>query len=189
MASPLDFKNISVEFYIGTIRFNSYCKYSTIDNWKKERNWVGCFYSVSKPFPKHVPKNAFTFMLEMNNDTNKIMGVGLVQNYDNLKRNTGIFDYEYNRYNYNSSYRVERETLVSEKNKPHLTILEDLVFYGHSHYKRGKGIIMISPHRFYTIEKYNGIINFLKSLFPTINFETLNTKYHTKKSKPKMKKQ
>ena len=82
----------------------------------------------------------------MNNDTNKIMGIGLVRNYINLKYKMCVYksDTNYNRYVYNSAHRKDR----SEINKKLLCALELILFKGSGHFKRGQGIITIPWKRF-----------------------------------------
>ena len=47
--------------------------------------WKGCVYGCNKKMPLAVPHLALVYVIEMNNDTNKIMGIGLVRNYINPK--------------------------------------------------------------------------------------------------------
>jgi len=96
--------------------------------------------------PLTVPHLGLVFVLEMNNDQNKIMGIGLIRNYINPKYKMCIYtsDTNYNRYIYNSAFRKDRK----EINEKFLEALELILFKGYGHYKRGQGITVIPWKRF-----------------------------------------
>lgn len=133
------------KFYIGTTRFNN-LTYNENVEWRRKHQWVGCIYGCNKKMPRCVPHMSLIFVLEMNNDTNKIMGIGLIRNYINLKYKVCIYksDTNYNRYIYNSSVRIEREDIPEKM----LEMLETIVFTGYGHYKRGQGITTIAWSKF-----------------------------------------
>ena len=64
------------KFYIGTTRFNN-LTYNENVEWRRKHQWDGCIYGCNKKMPRCVPHMSLIFVLEMNNDTNKIMGIGL----------------------------------------------------------------------------------------------------------------
>ena len=133
------------KFYIGTTRFSN-STYKENHDWRERFKWEGCIYGCNKKIPQVVPHLAMVYVLEMNNETNEIMGIGLVRNYINPKYRMCIYtsDTNYNRYIYNSSYRKPR----AEINKKLLLALELIVFKGYGHYKRGQGITTIPWKRF-----------------------------------------
>jgi|UniRef100_A0A6C0C5F9 hypothetical protein len=135
----------SERFYIGTTRFTNNT-YKENSDWRERFKWNGCIYGCNKKMPLTIPHLALVFVIEMNNDTNQIMGIGLVRNYINSKYNMCIYtsDTNYNRYIYNSSYRKDRV----EINKKLLAALEIILFKGKGHYKRGQGITTIPWKRF-----------------------------------------
>jgi len=132
-------------FYIGSTRFTNYT-YEENLKWRERFKWKGCVYGCNKKMQLTVPHLALVYVIEMNNDTNKIMGIGLVRNYINPKYKMCIYksDTNYNRYIYNSAYRKDR----TEINKKLLTALELILFKGYGHYKRGQGITTIPWRRF-----------------------------------------
>ena len=133
------------KFYIGTTRFTT-DTYAENRAWRKKHNWKGCIYGLNKKMPKIVPYMALVYVLEMNNDTNRIEGIGLIRNYINFDYKTCIYsDRNYNRYIYNSAFWCDR-TDISQKKV--LEILERVVFYGSGHYKRGQGITTINWNKF-----------------------------------------
>jgi len=132
-------------FYIATTRFTNYTYKENLD-WRERFKWKGCVYGLNKKMPLTVPHLAMVYVIEMNNDRNKIMGIGLVRNYINPKYKMCIYksDTNYNRYIYNSAYRKDR----SELNEKFLEALEIILFKGYGHYKRGQGITVIPWKRF-----------------------------------------
>ena len=132
-------------FYIATTRFTNYTYKENLD-WRERFKWKGCVYGLNKKMPLTVPHLAMVYVIEMNNDQNKIMGIGLVRNYINPKYKMCIYksDTNYNRYIYNSAYRKDR----SELNEKFLEALELILFKGYGHYKRGQGISVIPWKRF-----------------------------------------
>ena len=132
-------------FYITTTRFNNYT-FKENKKWREKHNWKGCIYGCNKKMPENIPYMAQVYVLEMNNDTNQVMGIGLIRNYINPKYKICVYnsDTNYNRYVYNSGYRKDR----SEINEKLLKALEIILFKGYGHYKRGQGITRIPWKRF-----------------------------------------
>ena len=71
-------------FWIGTTRFTNYT-YEENRDWRERFKWKGCIYGLNKKMPLTVPHLGLVFVLEMNNDQSKIMGIGLIRNYINPK--------------------------------------------------------------------------------------------------------
>ena len=64
------------------------------------------------------------FVIEMNNTTNQIEGIGLIKNFNHTDKYYLIHsDYNYNRYIYKSNYRLDRTHFLST-HKVLLTTLE-----------------------------------------------------------------
>ena len=77
----------------------------------------------------------------MNNETNKIEGIGKIVNYVHTDRKYKVYsDNNYNRYTYYGKVRINREMI---KNKEKLEKLEERLFKGKSHIKRGQGILNV----------------------------------------------
>ena len=124
---------------IGTTRFNT-------TTWNENRLWreknchTGCAYGVMKTIGVNIPLNSGVFVLEMNNSTNEIMGVGLITNCPDPPENVRVYrDYNYCCYLYKGKFRIDRSEL-SEREKIIFQIFEYLVFANKTHLKRGQGI-------------------------------------------------
>ena len=122
-----------------------------------------CVYGSPIPVKHAVRGSAWMIVLEMQNDANKIVGIGLVKNSPNLPgvvpipHNSGLKPSvyscgNYNRFIYQGAYRID--LLSNDPNDIKLTREEQLVirmlelalFYGPNHSKRGKGICELPKH-------------------------------------------
>ena len=132
-------------FYIATTLFTNET-WKENKKWKERNNWDGCIYAVPSAISKYsrIPPEAKVYVIEMNNNTNKIMGIGVIKNKIryNLKYKIHKNRY-YNRYIYKDKSYVTREKLLKNDKrgfyKIFLKYLEKIVFRGSSHMKRGDG--------------------------------------------------
>jgi len=145
-------------YQLGTTRFNT-------ETWKENHqyrnkiNHSGCIYCAPKQIKDDILLHIPIFILEMQNDKNKIMGIGLVRNAIVIGKYHPIYkDAFYNRYTYKGDFRIDREDLDKAELKV-ITLLEALIFKGYHHLKRGQGITIAPP--WITNSKH---INFIKQL-------------------------
>ncbi len=105
--------------------------YAENKRWKENNN-VKCIYGSSLPISPNLPMIEY-FVIEMNNDTNKIMGIGLIEKLTVPK--VKIYSNPYfNRYIYKGKHHIPIEMI---ENKDIIDELEKLLFYGKTHLKRG----------------------------------------------------
>jgi hypothetical protein len=98
----------------------------------KENNNVKCIYGSTLPISDNLPMIDY-FVIEMNNDTNKIIGIGLIEKL--LAPKVKIYSNPYfNRYIYKGKHYFPIETI---ENSEIVLELEKLLFYGKTHLKRG----------------------------------------------------
>ena len=98
----------------------------------KENNNVKCIYGSTLPISPNLPMIDY-FVIEMNIDTNKIIGIGIIEKLVSSK--VKIYSNPYfNRYIYKGKHYFPIETI--EDNKIILE-LEKILFYGKTHLKRG----------------------------------------------------
>ena len=81
----------------------------------------------------------------MNNDTNTIEGIGIISNKKYPRQNIYSTN-AYNRMIYKGTQRIDR-TQYSKEALNFIYSLEDLVFKGASHMKRGSGINILPVNR------------------------------------------
>tara|TARA_Y100000780_G_C13694897_1_gene421141 strand:+ start:4389 stop:4883 length:495 start_codon:yes stop_codon:yes gene_type:complete len=130
-------------FYLCLTRFNNQTFFEN-ERYRTKIDHPGCLYGSPCEMPFKIPLRSKIFVLEINNEENKIMGIGYLYNKPYFKNRHFIYtNNDYNRYLYVGKYRVDRNEL-SDKNKKFLEVLEKRVFYGHSHQKRGHGFNTVS---------------------------------------------
>ena len=151
--------------FICTTRFNA-------DTLQQNRAWRRrhqkldqCIYGSPIPVKHAVRENAWMIVLEMQNDVNKIAGIGLVKNSPNLfngpiihgSSSNGVGGLKpsvyscgnYNRFIYQGAYRIDllsNDIELTTEEEIVIKMLELALFYGPNHSKRGKGICELPKH-------------------------------------------
>ena len=128
-------------FSIVTSRFNNETRDANYAYRKKHK--FACMYCCPiEPSPK-IPYETPMFVIEMNNSTNKIEGIGLIKNKPEMKRYYKVHqDGNTNRYIYIGNYYMDRD-MIEEYNSPLVYALEVILFTGYMHSKRGAGLTRI----------------------------------------------
>lgn len=136
--SDIDFiKSIQ---HIGTSKFTTQTYKENI-KWKKQNNKSN--YTVTTlmtPICDKIQTDKGVFILEMNNETNEIEGIGIVKNFPVRCEDHGvkIYDNDYfNSYIYHGKYHISRKKILDRGDWKVLMYLEHLVFKGSKHLKRG----------------------------------------------------
>lgn len=115
-----------------------------------------CCYSAPAPMSAKIPNESLVLVVEMNNTSNRIEGIGLIRNSPLLDRYYKTYDYfDYNRYFYKSNYHVSREKLL-EYNPILVDVLDHILFKEKTHMKRGSGFTTIPP-KLLNHERCNGL--------------------------------
>lgn len=124
---------------IACTRFNE-------DTWSQNQRWrilngyVGCIYNTPVKIPENIPLLSIMYVIEMNNDINKIMGIGIIKNFLQTEKHYKIYNIgNYNRYTYKSKYRIDASEFTSSETAI-IEVMETLLFKGSTHFKRGHGI-------------------------------------------------
>lgn len=132
-------------FHVASTRFNN--KTYRENLLYRERQLETVIYGTDIKINEKYSPGSLIFVIEMNNDRDKIEGIGLI-------RNTLIHDakriYEnpdYNRYIYRGDYWVNRETILSI-DKDIVKICDLILFKGKSHMKRVSGISVLTEKLF-----------------------------------------
>ena len=106
------------------------------------------------------------FVIEMNNETNAIEGIGLIKNIVMYDKQCKIYkNNDYNRYIYRGDYWISRENIIHFD--PTIVDICDLIlFKGKSHLKRQTGITVLTEKLFtnWPFELHN-LKNNIKILF------------------------
>jgi|LauGreSuBDMM15SN_2_FD.fasta_scaffold126103_1 hypothetical protein len=151
-------------FYVACSRFNN-------NTWKENRDFcmdtkVKIAYCSPVPISIKVPPDDFIGVLEMNNDTNRIIGIGFIRNKTYPK--TWIYDNgNYNSNTYIGKRRIDRSEMTPEEEKI-MEILDGYCFKGNGHLKRGQGITLF-PVR-YLFESFEKKVDILQEIKNMYNF-------------------
>jgi ribosome biogenesis protein Nip4 len=128
--------------YLASTRFKTHTWEQNI-NYKNKNNISGVIYGVPLEIFSKYPLNCIIFVIEMNNDTNEIFGIGLIRNKIITDKKYNIYDcMEYNRFIYKGDFWISREQ-INRQNINIVEILENILFKKKSHVKRQSGISII----------------------------------------------
>lgn len=141
-------------FSLVTGRFNN----ETLDanyTYRKKRGFT-CMYCVPCELSPKILYNTPVFVIEMNNETNKIEGVGLIKNRPSTTRYYKVHqDGNTNRFTYIGNYFVERD-VIDDYNPLLVYVLDKILFKGYTHSKRGSGLTLI-PEKVLKLDICEGI--------------------------------
>lgn len=131
----------------------------------RDSGWPnGCLYCSPQTISNTIPIHSKLMVLEMNNDTNKIMAVGLCVNKPFTEKYRVYEEANYNRYSYVGKYRIERENL-DPKEEAVFKALDILCFTGPEHMKRGHGIKQFPVKLLYNCRNIIDIPSFIENMF------------------------
>jgi hypothetical protein len=102
----------------------------------------------------------------MNNDTNKILGVGMVRNHPFVQKYQVYKNGNYNRYVYVGKTRIDR-TQMSEMEEKVMQVFDILCFSGNQHMKRGQGLKSFPADMLYRCSKRMDLVQFIGEMFKT----------------------
>lgn len=129
-------------FAIVTTRFDNETYEENIV-FRKKHN-IACIYGSPNEMPVSLRLISVLFVVEMNNTTNKIEGIGIVQNKSWGDKYYRIYkNGDYNRYIYKGNYHLTRESLENMNNDL-VKAFEIICFKKKSHLKRGYGFTTIT---------------------------------------------
>jgi len=104
----------------------------------------GCIYGSPLEMSPNILYDSLVFVIDMNNDTNQIEGIGLVRNLPFIDKYYPIYtEGNYNRFVYKSDYHISRELLL-RNNHILVIVLDYLLFKEKNHMKRGCGFTTIT---------------------------------------------
>lgn len=113
------------------------------EQYRNRRNIHGCIYGCPLRISSKIHVNTIAYVLEMNNTTNQIEGVGIIRNYPNFEQPPWIYtNNNYNRYIYQGDYRMDREAIM-RYNTELVEAIENICFKGKTHLKRGAGLTLV----------------------------------------------
>jgi hypothetical protein len=149
---------------VASTRFNQQT-WNENSSYRERKMFEGCIYCAPLQLSSKIPFNSLVFVLEMNNTSNKIEGIGLIKNFYQSKKHFVYDERNYNRYVYKSNYRINRDELY-RFNSTLVNAFEYILFKGKTHLKRGSGITSV-PEKLLKHSSFDGIdlITELKTIF------------------------
>jgi len=153
----------SIKTPIVTTRFNT----STWDEnveYRKKFPTLGCIYPTPEINSNRIVQESIMFVLEMNNDSNKIMGIGMVRNHALIKKHRVYSNENYNRYAYVGKQRIDRADMTEEEDTI-MRAFDALCFTGARHMKRLQGIKSFPTDMLYKCKSIVDLVNFVRNMF------------------------
>lgn len=142
-----------------TTRFNTNTANEN-SKYRKMKWQNGCIYGTPVMVSNRIHNESKLFVLEMNNDENQIIGIGLTLNNPQFNKHKIYSDFNYNRYSYIGKYRISRDEM-SEEEEFIMQIFDKLCFEGKYHMKRGHGMTAFPMKILY---RCRNIIDLVKSV-------------------------
>ncbi len=141
-------------FTVVTDRYNNETWEATV-RYRNRKN-IECIYAPPYKLAETIDLESPVFVIEMNNATNEIMGIGLIKNKlvtDKIYKVQE--DSNHNRYIYIGEYHMSRE-LINNYNPFLVYVLDEILFKGYTHSKRGSGLKKI-PEKVLKLDICEGI--------------------------------
>jgi hypothetical protein len=149
--------------FILTSRFNNHTMNENAI-FRKNNQKIGCIYCSPIPISSEIPIDKILFILEMNNDTNKIIGIGMIRNHTTYNKYSVYDTDNYNRYIYIGKYRIDRSEMTPEEDTI-MRVFDILCFTGNKHMKRGNGLKTFPTEMLYRCSKIMDLVDFINTMF------------------------
>jgi hypothetical protein len=147
------------------------CTRFTNDTWDqnikfREKYEEKVIYGTSVKMRESYEKGCLMFVAEMNNERNKILGIGLIRNsLVDIDKRKIYLNSEYNRYVYRGHYWLSREQLL-ELEPSIIEIFDNILFKGKSNLKRFLGITVLTKKLFTNWSyEYDDLLKSVKHVF------------------------
>lgn len=149
--------------FLLTSRFNNHT-WSENAHFRQTHSQYGCVYCAPDPVSASIPVDAIMFILEMNNDMNKIMGIGMVRNHPFINKWIVYDNQNYNRYMFSGKTRIDRSEMSAEEERI-FTVFDILCFTGNKHMKRGQGLKAFPADMLYRCMSRLDLLEFIVDMF------------------------
>jgi hypothetical protein len=156
-------KRVPKKHYLMTTRFNDKSHAEMLSYCNKIKG-LKCIYGVPKEISGYVVKDAIMFILEMNNECDRIEGIGMVKNTVFPSRYGVYEDGNYNRFSYLGKARIDRNDMTEEEDAV-LVALDIICFKGKCHLKRSHGITIFPPDVLEKCKKKMDITEYIVNMF------------------------
>jgi hypothetical protein len=134
------------------------------ESFRQKNTKVGCVYCSPTPISRVIAEDMTLFVLEMNNSTNKISGIGVVKNRAICNKYKVYYNVTYNRYVYMGKNRISRESMTEEEEEM-MRVFDAVCFKGKYHMKRGNGITTFPMEVLYRCSAKVDLVEFVRQMF------------------------
>ena len=149
--------------FLLTSRFNNQT-WTENQLYRKQHSQFGCIYCAPDPISQIIPHESILFILEMNNETDKIIGIGMVRNIPKFEKYYVYENGNYNRYVYTGKIRIDRNEMTGDEEQI-MQVFDILCFQGNRHMKRGQGIKSFPTDLLYRCSKRIDLVHFISEMF------------------------
>lgn len=165
MREKENFKNfkLAMNKYIMTSRFNNATWEENV-NYRTRLKHKGCIYCCPVAVTQKIPYESIMFVLEMNNDTNQIIGIGMVKNRAIRDKYKVYENGNYNRYVFVGNNRIDRADMNDDEESV-MQLFDVLCFKGNRHMKRGQGLRSFPVELLYDLSKKLDLTKFIVEMF------------------------
>ena len=152
----------NIRKFIMTSRFNAKTFYENTQY--RNSHKIGCIYCSPQQVASNIVLDSIMFILEMNNDDNKIMGIGMVKNHPIVGKHYVYEIGNYNRYVFVGKHRIDRKEM-NEKEEEVMRAFDILCFRGDTHHKRGQGLTLFSLSMLYNCNSIINLTEYITDMF------------------------
>lgn len=146
-----------------TTRFNNET-WKENEEYRRREDFKGCIYSAPEQISMKIPQEKILFILEMNNNINKIMGIGMIRNEAKMYKYRMYDNERYNRYQYIGNNRIDRSNM-DDSEELIMQVFDKLCFKGNRHMKRGQGLKSFPIKMLYNCSKVVDLVEYINNMF------------------------
>lgn len=161
--SQLSHYRNEMKHYLVTTRFNN-ATWHENTTYRAKHPTLGCVYPTPTENSSQIRPDAIMFVLEMNNETNRIMGIGMVKNHTIIKKHRVYSNENYNRYAYVGAHRIDRADMTEEEEAV-MCVFDVLCFTGARHMKRLQGIKAFPIDMLYKCSQVMDLVVYVRNMF------------------------
>lgn len=153
----------SMTKFLTTTRFNNETWQENVQ-YRARNPHLACIYPTSQTNSAQIGPDKVMFVLEMNNEINRIMGIGIVRNHAFIQKHRVYSNDNYNRYAYLGKYRIDRTTMTEDEERI-MKLFDILCFTGSRHMKRLQGIKVFPIDMLYRCHKILDLVDYITQMF------------------------
>lgn len=148
--------------YIMTSRFSTN-NHAEMRDYCEKKNF-DCIYGSYTPISSAIPLNAIMFVLEMNNDKNRIEGIGLARNLLSTNPHYIYTEEAYNTFTYIGTKHIARADMTPEEDSV-IDMFDYMCFKSKQHLKRGRGITLFPVDYLENLKENIDMYDFFRQMF------------------------